>query len=191
MLAPTEEQVTLALPLLDRPFDRDPAFRHRQRPVFDGVGRQFVQRHCQRQGNLRGEPYMGTGGGEAIGIPVLEREQGSIHDITDRRAFDLILDQQLLRGSPTIATSSRQATTAGGSKTGTEPKTPSPGSPSPAVNPVGQQGPPTDAAASTPDGVRHRPWAPPIDYRDNRRAAERWDQYWAPIGGQFYAPVDT
>ena len=128
MLAPTEEQVTLALPLLDRPFDRDPAFRHRQRPVFDGVGRQFVQRHCQRQGNLRGEPYMGTGGGEAIGIPVLEREQGSIHDITDRRAFDLILDQQLLRGSPTIATSSRQATTAGGSKTGTEPKTPSPGS---------------------------------------------------------------
>ncbi|EZP70678.1 hypothetical protein BV97_05387 [Novosphingobium resinovorum] len=48
---------------------------------------------------------MGTGGGEAIGIPVLEREQGSIHDITDRRAFDLILDQQLLRGSPTIATS--------------------------------------------------------------------------------------
>ena len=62
MLAPTEEQVTLALPLLDRPFDRDPAFRHRQRPVFDGVGRQFVQRHCQRQGDLRGEPYMGTGG---------------------------------------------------------------------------------------------------------------------------------
>ncbi len=76
-------------------------------------------------------------------------------------------------------------------KTGTEPKTPSPGPPSPAVNPVGQQGPPTDAAASTPDGVRRRPWAPPIDYRDNRRAAERWGQYWAPIGGQFCAPVDT
>jgi hypothetical protein len=54
-----------------------------------------------------------------------------------------------------------------------------------------RQGPPTDAAASTPDGVRRRPWAPPIDYRDNRRAAERWGQYWAPIGGQFYAPVDT
>lgn len=80
--------------------------------------------------------------------------------------------------------------TAGGSKTGTEPKTPSPGPPSPAVNPVGQQGPPTDAAASTPDGARRRPWAPPIDYRDNRQTTERWGQYWAPIGGQFCAPVD-
>lgn len=55
---------------------------------------------------------------------------------------------------------------------------------------MGQQGPPTDAAASTPDGARRRPWAPPVDYRDNRRAAERWGQYWAPIGGQFCAPVD-
>lgn len=81
--------------------------------------------------------------------------------------------------------------TAGGSKTGTEPKTPSPGPPSPAVNPVGQQGPPTDAAASTPDGARRRPWAPPIDYRDNRQTTQRWGQYWAPIGGQFCAPVDT
>lgn len=81
--------------------------------------------------------------------------------------------------------------TAGGSKTGTEPKTPSPGPPSPAVNPVGQQGPPTDAAASTPDGARRRPWAPPIDYRDNRQTTERWGQYWAPIGGQFCAPVDS
>uniref|UniRef100_UPI001E3B5A46 hypothetical protein n=1 Tax=Novosphingobium sp. HII-3 TaxID=2075565 RepID=UPI001E3B5A46 len=42
-----------------------------------------------------------------------------------------------------------------------------------------------------PDGARRRPWAPPIDYRDNRRAAERWGQYWAPIGGQFCAPVDN
>ena len=81
--------------------------------------------------------------------------------------------------------------TAGGSKTGTEPKTPSPGPPSPAVNPVGQQGPPTDAAASTPDGARRRPWAPPIDYRDNRQTTERWGQYWAPIGGQFCASVDN
>lgn len=56
---------------------------------------------------------------------------------------------------------------------------------------MGQQGPPTDAAASTPDGARRRPWALPIDYRDNRRTTQRWGQYWAPIGGQFCAPVDS
>ena len=39
-------------PVLDRPLDREPADRHRERAVLDRVGRQLVQHHAERHRRL-------------------------------------------------------------------------------------------------------------------------------------------